>query len=215
MNAMHQLMVRRSTPRRAVVAYVVAVVALGGYLLYVARLDALIGWGGKLDLRPGGYGPADVDELFADLGSDGRSLYIRTTVGDTIWPLLAGLSALLTAPLAARARWAVLILGLAPMAFGLIDLIENIGVIYLLVNHPDVSTKAVAVTSAVTQIKLLAVLPLAFVAWLCVPVLALRRPITSRTAIQLQEEEFPVGIAVASSERLKASLPNACGSVSE
>lgn len=174
MHALHERMVSWSTPQRAVVAYAAAVAALLAYLSYVARLDALIGWGGKLDLRPGGYDRADVDALFAELGDEGRSLYIRTTIGDSIWPMLAGISAVVAAPLAAGRRRTVLALGLAPLAFGVVDVVENVGVLTLLARHPDVSDGTVALASAVTRLKL-AILPAAFVAWFAVPVLAVRR----------------------------------------
>ncbi len=102
-----------------------------------------------LDMRPTGYGPADVHRLLTLLGAEGRGLYLRL-----LWTLDVTLPALFSSflwssvSLGALRRWRwVAALG------GVADYLENVAVTALLHAFPAESPALVAVASALTVVK--------------------------------------------------------------
>lgn len=107
---------------------------------------------GKPDLRFG-YGTGDLASLFTAYGAGGRRAYAVGLAIDTVYPLaLAAATVLLSVrAFAGRARW----LWAFPVAFAVLDVIENIGLGIALAVHPRPMAGLVAVLSLVTQVKLL------------------------------------------------------------
>ncbi|MFK5878847.1 MAG: hypothetical protein QM478_05050 [Flavobacteriaceae bacterium] len=111
-----------------------------------------------LDMMPTGYDLNYVSELFNYLGENGRETYLTSQIPvDMIYPLLFGLSYCLlfgyflkklnklTSP--------YLYLCLLPVIAGISDYLENIGIIVMLNNYPDLTETTVNVTNIFTVLK--------------------------------------------------------------
>ena len=100
-----------------------------------------------------GYGTADLHALFTAYGPGGRTAYAVGLVVDTAYPLALAAATVLFAARALphRTRW----LWTFPVAFAVLDVIENIGFGVALAAHPRTLDGLVAVLSPITQVKLL------------------------------------------------------------
>ena len=111
-----------------------------------------------LDMMPTGFDLNYVSELFSYLGENGRETYLTSQIPvDMIYPLLFGLSYCLllgyflkklnklTSP--------YLYLCLLPVIAGISDYLENIGIIVMLNNYPDLTETTVNVTNIFTVLK--------------------------------------------------------------
>jgi hypothetical protein len=157
----------------AVVALAVTLMALSVSDQHLAGFDPAT----KLDLRFG-YGTADVAELFRAYGAAGRRAYAINLAIDTIYPLVLAAAAIL---LTARAfgptrRWP----WFAPIAFAVLDVVENALLAVALRQYPEVAASLVAVASPITQVKLVSFVLTLAVGLAAVAVLA-SRAIGSRT----------------------------------
>lgn len=150
----HERLTRLTTWRRATVAWVVTVGLLAVYSWYIMPLQEMAGGQVHLDVRFGvGYTLADVLSYFEALGAAGRALYTRTTLFDTVWPLGIAITGALWAPLAFRnPRWVVLAAA-TPVLFGVLDLVENCGLLLMLSQYPDVSPTLAALNNVITLVK--------------------------------------------------------------
>ena len=119
----------------------------------------LVGWYGRqvqaaagglmpFDLRWSGYGPAEAREFLAALTPEGRGTYLGPVrITDTLFPILFTLT--LCLPLRGwSAPWF-----LPALAYGLLDLAENMAVARLLHAGPEVAAGPVAFASALTMAK--------------------------------------------------------------
>lgn len=106
----------------------------------------------KLDLQFG-YDLVTVERLFNAYGEQGREMYVWDLLVDTPFPVLGGLATILFV-LAAfpNPRWQK-ILVIAPITFIVTDLIENILILVLIQSHPSISSRLVAFSSFITQVK--------------------------------------------------------------
>jgi len=105
-----------------------------------------------LDMMPGGYDAAYVNLLFNTLGEKGRDVYLYQQIpADMTYPLLFGISyALLLAYFLNKLNtlttpWFYLCL--IPLIAGIADYLENIGIIFMLKNYPDLSHTQVVITN--------------------------------------------------------------------
>jgi len=110
------------------------------------------------DLMPGGYGHGDAMRLLAALGEGGRDAYLTMQLPlDFIYPLLFALSSCLLLAWLLKRRHAadspVFWLCLVPVAAGLFDYLENIQIIMMLQDYPDISIAQVKLASAATVAK--------------------------------------------------------------
>lgn len=111
-----------------------------------------------LDMMPGGYDVEYVITLLAALGEGGRFLYQwRQLPLDMVYPLLfilcyGGLLAYLLNKIN-KLNSSLWYLCLIPVIAGIFDYAENIGIIRLLTNYPDVSSSLVTLTSTFSVIK--------------------------------------------------------------
>lgn len=115
----------------------------------VAGLARLLGRTPLLDMRPLGYGPAEVAALLQALGPEGRRRYL-----ELLWTVDLALPALFSAFLWSalsrgglrRLRWAGLLGGAA-------DYLENLAISVLLAGGPAAPAALVRAASALTAVK--------------------------------------------------------------
>jgi hypothetical protein len=122
-----------------------------------AQLKAYSGGFGPIDLLFG-YTPAQVFEMVAAYGEEGRAFYrtLELTL-DVIYPIAYTMffSALLTAvlPRAFPHRPAAHHLALLPLPAFLIDMAENIGIVTMLSQYPTQSETVAQISSLLTTAK--------------------------------------------------------------
>lgn len=114
-----------------------------------------------LDMLPFGYSPGYVQLLFERLGEGGRHFYLTRQIPvDMLYPLLFAVTyALLLAFLLRKLGWGsdlISILCIVPMAAGIFDYLENIGIIVMLKAYPDISPGTARVTAVFSTGKSLA-----------------------------------------------------------
>lgn len=172
MNNLHSFMLSFTSEGKAFTMLVITVVLLLIYLDYVEPLRVMLNGDVYLDLRIGGYDLPEAMEFFALIGEEGRNFYTGSTVFDTVWPLCAAVTGFLFSPLVFRAKWLVLLGAFFPVAFGVLDLFENIGLLSMLSTYPDVSSAQVSYSNVFTIAKQ-TMIPGATVCVLGMPLLAL------------------------------------------
>ena len=111
-----------------------------------------------LDMLPTGYNQDYVNKLFSKLGENGREIYLTTQIPvDMIYPLLFGLTySLLLAYFLKKLnklKSPFTYLSLLPIIAGIADYLENIGIITILNNYPDLTETTVNVTNTFSVIK--------------------------------------------------------------
>ncbi|RUT79995.1 hypothetical protein [Ancylomarina longa] len=111
-----------------------------------------------LDMMPSGYDLNYVSELFSSLGENGRETYLTSQIPvDMIYPLLFGLSYCLLLGYFLKKlnklNSPFLYLCLLPVIAGISDYLENIGIITMLNNYPDLTETMVNATNTFTVLK--------------------------------------------------------------
>jgi len=111
-----------------------------------------------LDMMPSGYDLNYVSELFSSLGENGRLTYLTNQIPvDMIYPLLFGLSYCLLLGYFLKKlnklNSPYLYLCLLPVIAGISDYLENIGIITMLNNYPDLTETMVNATNTFTVLK--------------------------------------------------------------
>jgi hypothetical protein len=146
--------------------YLLSIVALNYYDIQIARYAPGVT---KPDLQFG-YTPAAIFEIFTILGSEGRQIYLQHLVVDSIMPVFFALTILLVVARVIPRR--LIPLGIAPVTFMVLDLVENASFAWMITQYPSISTTLVSVTSVITMIKLSAfmismpTLVLTFIGWI-------------------------------------------------
>lgn len=111
-----------------------------------------------MDMLPLGYDFQYVNTLLNTLGQEGREIYLyRQIPVDMIYPALFGISycVLLLYFLKKLNKLdnSLIYLGILPLVGGLFDYLENLGIIIMLSNFPDISKALVSLTSDFTITK--------------------------------------------------------------
>ncbi|WP_406683412.1 hypothetical protein N1F78_12085 [Seonamhaeicola sp. MEBiC1930] len=111
-----------------------------------------------LDMMPTGYDLNYVSELFTSLGENGRLTYLTNQIPvDMIYPLLFGLSYCLLLGYFLKKlnklNSSYTYLCLTPLIAGIADYLENIGIITMLKNYPELNGTAVYTTNMFSVIK--------------------------------------------------------------
>lgn len=111
-----------------------------------------------LDMMPTGYDFNYVNKLFTVLGDNGRETYLTSQIPiDMIYPLLFGISYCLVMAYFLKKinklDTSLIYLCLLPIIAGIADYFENIGIITLLNNYPDITETIVSTTSIFSVIK--------------------------------------------------------------
>ena len=111
-----------------------------------------------LDMMPGGYGPDYVLSLFETLGEEGRRVYLWNQIPlDMFYPGLFGIAYslllvyILRIWLRKESKW--FFLSLLPIAGGLFDYLENIGIILMLNSYPGFSSLLARLTGISSVLK--------------------------------------------------------------
>lgn len=173
-------MIPAMTWRTALGLWVATLIVFGAYLIYIQPLKDFLAPDMYLDLRFDGYDHPEAVAFFGDLGPLGRAFYMRSTIFDTIWPLTMALAGYLMSRQVFRRWWLVWTFAIGPVAFGLLDLIENIGLFAMNFQFPEISERLVQGTNIVTLSKQ-KLIPLAFGCYFLTPLVAIgmwlrRRP---------------------------------------
>ncbi len=127
-------------------------------LVTIPKVLSFAGGSNIPDMMPTGYAPFYIDLLFNELGEQGRSVYLNSQIpADMIYPFLFGISycllmAFLLKKMGKLDHWAFNFTYL-PLAAGLFDYLENIGVIMMLKQFPDISASLVRSSSIFTLLK--------------------------------------------------------------
>lgn len=161
-----------STWRGVITIWVLTLVILGLYMIYVQPLKTFLAPDIYLDLRFDGYDLPEAMAFFDGLGPLGRAFYMRSTIFDTIWPLMLALSGFLMARQTFQNWWLIVLFATAPVCFGVLDLFENIGLFAMNLSFPVISESVVTYSNAVTLAKQ-STIPLAFGAFFVTPLIAL------------------------------------------
>lgn len=111
-----------------------------------------------LDMMPAGYDFEYVNLLFNTLGQEGRNTYLYTQIPlDMLYPLLFGISFCLVLAYFLnrlnKLRTPFIYLCLLPIIAGSFDYLENIGIVTLLSNYPDIAINTVKITNIFSLIK--------------------------------------------------------------
>ena len=132
---------------------VAAALAYGVLVLWFGpQVQAAAGGLLPFDLRVLGYGDEDARQFLTALTPGGRDIYLGPVrITDTVFPILFTLT--LCLPIR-RWFWAWT---LPALAYGLLDLAENLAVATLLRTGPEVGSGPVALASALTVSKFAAV----------------------------------------------------------
>lgn len=160
-----------SSWRKAIAIWVATLLLFALYMLYVQPLKDFLAPDIYLDLRFDGYDHAEALAFFDGLGALGRGFYMRSTIFDTIWPLMLAVSAFLLARQSFRALWLVTLFSAGPVAFGILDLFENICLMAMNWRFPGISDQLVSLSNRLTLAKQ-SMIPFAFGAFLGLPPLA-------------------------------------------
>ena len=110
------------------------------------------------DMMPTGYDYQYVNKLFDTLGTAGRDSYLYHQLPlDLIYPALFGISSCLILAYflnkLGKLESSLFYLCLLPLLSGLFDYGENIGIINMLKDYPNISTLQVQTTSFFTVVK--------------------------------------------------------------
>jgi len=110
------------------------------------------------DLLPGGYSYDYALELLSTLGEEGRDEYLKTQLPlDFIYPALFSISSFLLLAWLLSRRYetgsGVFYLCFVPVIAGMFDYLENIQIVLMILNYPDISNAQVALSSAFTIVK--------------------------------------------------------------
>jgi len=111
-----------------------------------------------LDMMPLGYDFNYVNELFNTLGEIGRKTYLTTQIpADMIYPLLFGISYCLILGYFLKKlnklKTPYSYLCILPIIAGVFDYFENLGIIVMLNNYPDLTPFSISTTSVFTILK--------------------------------------------------------------
>jgi len=148
-----------STGKVVLALFIPAMIVYFIMLLYTIPQVAEYASGMKLfDLSPVGYSFEYANELLGALGVDGRGAYLYKQLPlDFIFPGLFALScSLLLSWLFLKSQnesSKIFYFCFVPVAAGLFDYLENIGIIHLITSYPDISNISVSLASAMTIIK--------------------------------------------------------------
>lgn len=109
------------------------------------------------DMRPFGYGPTEAAAILDALGMDGRAYYLRRQIAlDTVYPPMLALTMIATICwLGQRMPNKKLVrLGIAlSVVSALFDYVENIGIVAMIWNWPEVSVPLIYSASSATVLK--------------------------------------------------------------
>ncbi len=156
---MKKFILKHSTGKKVVVLFIFAnLIYLIMVTFTIPKTAAFANDMKLLDMMPGGYNFDYVKTLFTELGDEGRHAYLFTQIPlDLIYPALFafGYSLLLAFFLKKlqKQNSPLIYLCWLPFIGGTADYLENIGIIYLLSQYPEITENTVKLTSLFSLIK--------------------------------------------------------------
>lgn len=156
---MKELILRNSKGKRVLILVIItSIVYLIMPIVTMPKVAQFANGMKILDLLPGGYNFEYVNTLFNTLGEEGRHNYLFFQIPvDMVFPLLfAVTNCLLIAFFLKKLKQfksPLIYLCLLPLVSGIADYSENIGIITMLNQYPDISTLTVNITSLFSTIK--------------------------------------------------------------
>ena len=159
MNKLRELIAKNSSGKKVALLFVLTNLVYAFMLLVTIPKTVAYSGGMKLlDMMPQGYDSEYVNELFKKLGKEGRDVYLFNQIPvDMIYPLLFGLTySLLIAYFLKKLnklKTSLFFLCLLPIIAGLADYLENIGIISMLYDYPDLSLRQISATNIFSIIK--------------------------------------------------------------
>ncbi|PSR14669.1 MAG: hypothetical protein DA408_17330 [Bacteroidetes bacterium] len=145
--------------RQVLVFFLLAMVFYGAMLFITVPATMAFSDGLQLlDMRPGGYTPADVEVLFGTLGVKGRDVYLLKQLPlNLVYPFLFGVCFTLVMAYflnkLQQLHTSLFLLCYLPLAAAAADYLENIGIITLLNTYPNLSVPVIRATSFFTVVK--------------------------------------------------------------
>ena len=130
-------------------------------IMLIVTIPELMQYSGGMkifDMMPTGYDAQYANTLLNTLGTVGRDLYLFHQLPlDLIYPALFGVSSCLVLAYflnkLGKLESPLFYLCLLPLVSGLFDYAENIGIICMLKNYPNISEIQVQITSTFTVLK--------------------------------------------------------------
>ena len=110
------------------------------------------------DLSPGGYSYDYSIKLLSSLGDEGRKKYLYTQLPlDFIYPVLFSISSFLLLAWLFSKRYdkssRIFYFCFVPIFAGIFDYLENIQIVLMILNYPEISRAQVALSSTATIVK--------------------------------------------------------------
>ncbi len=170
-------------PKVVIGFYLLTFCLFAVYSIYITPLEEMAGGQVHLDIRPGSYDLAEAMNYFETLGEEGRAFYIKTTIFDTAWPLCLAVCGFLLAPYAFEKKWQIVSGAFFPVAFGVLDFFENIGLLLMINAFPDISSSLITYSSTLTFIKQL-MIPGASLAFFGLPIVIFLRTRRHKNVVQ-------------------------------
>lgn len=159
MNKLREFITANSSGKKVAILFVITNLVYAFMLLVTIPKTVAFSGGMKLlDMMPQGYESEYVNELFGKLGPEGRDVYLFNQIPvDMIYPLLFAITyALLIAYFLKKLdklNPSFLFLCLIPIIAGIADYLENIGIVTMLNNYPDLSVVHISATNIFSLIK--------------------------------------------------------------
>jgi len=192
MNQARKIVSKHLSGRKVLVLFVLTnMVYLLMIFMTIPKVMAFSGDLKLLDMMPLGYDLDYVNALFSALGEKGRDTYLYSQIPvDMIYPFLFGLTySLIFAYFLdklGKLDSVFIYAGLLPLMAGTADYLENMGIVLMLANFPDVSKGLAGITNVFSMVKSAAttvyfILLILLMLWLGIKTLGeLRRGVRSK-----------------------------------
>ncbi|MDR6238325.1 hypothetical protein [Aureibacter tunicatorum] len=155
---MNQIFIKNATKKKVLVTFILTQFVYAIMLnITIPKLTKLSGME-IFDMRPAGYTVQYAKDLLSALGETGRSMYLYEQIPlDFIYPILFAISySLLLAFLLkylTHPQSKLYLFCWFPVFAGILDYIENFGVVHLLRSYPEVSNTSIILTNLTTIAK--------------------------------------------------------------
>ncbi len=156
---LREIIAKNSSGKKVALLFVITNLIYAFMLLVTIPKTVAYSGGMKLlDMMPQGYDSEYVNELFSKLGKEGRDVYLFNQIPvDMIYPFLFGITySLLIAYFLKKLDKLnnhFFYLCLIPIIAGIADYLENIGIVTMLNDYPDLSVVHISTTNIFSIIK--------------------------------------------------------------
>ena len=159
MNKLREIIAVNSSGKKVALLFILTNLIYAFMLLVTIPKTVTYSGGMKLlDMMPQGYNSEYVNELFKKLGTEGRDVYLFNQIPvDMVYPFLFAITySLLIAYFLKKLdklSTSFFYLCLLPIIGGIADYLENIGIITMLNDYPDLSHEQISTTNFFSLIK--------------------------------------------------------------